>query len=765
MENNYNTNQMNDNQEQEISLMDYLKIILNYRWLVTGIFFFVMVVTIIYTLNSPKIYEASSKVILEDKSPSQDFMLFSQGLSKTSINNTIEIIKSRPVVNLAYQLIQKYPDYDLFPIMKNQNEEFFDPINSIINNVKVETKRETDILTVSFESTSPSEAMIIVNSLSEALMQQNTQNARAEFTNIREFLESQLDAITRRLQNSEEDLRNYKIETGVFQLTQETVQMIEKASEANANLQAAQAEYEIAQINLDFLQKDLATQDTLLSDVSLTFSTPYIEQLQQEVVRTKSRITTLINNNEYSEDHPEIIKLNRTLDNSKAKLNEEIKKTLNIKTGSTDLLNYRNELIQRIAEAQVNENLSYAKVISYQNIVDSYDKKMSILPDTELELARLQRNYSIDEKIYSLLTEKYEDAKVAEQAKMGNIRIVERAVMPRIPIKPKKKMNLLIGFVIGIGLGVGAAMMINSTDTKIRTLDDVERFIKYPVVGTIPFMSINDTEETKEINMETGEELVSLNKNDSEGKKISSRLISHYAPKSPVAESYRTLRTNVMAKKQPGPLALIISSSGPSEGKSTSLANLAITLAQMKSKVIIVDFDLRRPIIHNIFELQRNNGSSDFLSEESFNINTIIKSSGIDNLDIITSGAIPPNPSELIASDRANIMITELKQKYDYVLFDMPPIIAVTDAMIMAKKVDMLLLVIRVNNTEKSVIQRTKSMLENININVTGIIVNGIVHERYYRGYSYYYYYYYYYYGESKNQNKKSLWAKLLRKN
>lgn len=765
MENNYNTNQMNDNQEQEISLMDYLKIILNYRWLVTGIFFFVMVVTIIYTLNSPKIYEASSKVILEDKSPSQDFMLFSQGLSKTSINNTIEIIKSRPVVNLAYQLIQKYPDYDLFPIMKNQNEEFFDPINSIINNVKVETKRETDILTVSFESTSPSEAMIIVNSLSEALMQQNTQNARAEFTNIREFLESQLDAITRRLQNSEEDLRNYKIETGVFQLTQETVQMIEKASEANANLQAAQAEYEIAQINLDFLQKDLATQDTLLSDVSLTFSTPYIEQLQQEVVRTKSRITTLINNNEYSEDHPEIIKLNRTLDNSKAKLNEEIKKTLNIKTGSTDLLNYRNELIQRIAEAQVNENLSYAKVISYQNIVDSYDKKMSILPDTELELARLQRNYSIDEKIYSLLTEKYEDAKVAEQAKMGNIRIVERAVMPRIPIKPKKKMNLLIGFVIGIGLGVGAAMMINSTDTKIRTLDDVERFIKYPVIGTIPFMSINDTEETKEINMETGEELVSLNKNDSEGKKISSRLISHYAPKSPVAESYRTLRTNVMAKKQPGPLALIISSSGPSEGKTTSLANLAITLAQMKSKVIIVDFDLRRPMIHNIFELQRNNGSSDFLSEESFNINTIIKSSGIDNLDIITSGAIPPNPSELIASDRANIMITELKQKYDYVLFDMPPIIAVTDAMIMAKKVDMLLLVIRVNNTEKSVIQRTKSMLENININVTGIIVNGIVHERYYRGYSYYYYYYYYYYGESKNQNKKSLWAKLLRKN
>ena len=764
MDNNVNFNSMQENQEQEVSLMDYLRIILNYRWLILGIFFFVMAITVIYTLNSPKIYEASAKILLEDKSPTQDFMLFSQGLTKTSINNTIEILKSRPVVSLAFQLIQKYPDHDLFPIMKSENQEFFDPLNTIAKKIKIETKRETDIITLSFESTSPSEAMIIVNSLSEALMQQNTQNARAEFTNIREFLESQLDAITRRLQNSEEDLRNFKIESGVFQLTEETRKMIEKASEANANLQSAQAEYSIAQNNLSFLRNELVGQDSLLSNVSLSISSPYIEQLKQEVVRTMSRITTLINNNEYSLEHPEIVRLNRTLDNAKAKLDQEIKKTLEIRTGSTDLLGFRNELIQQISTAQINENLALAKVNSYQTIVYSYEQRMSILPDTELDLARLQRNYSIDEKIYSILSEKYEDAKVAEQAKMGNVRIIERSVIPRIPIKPKKKMNLLIGFVIGIGLGVGAAMMVNSTDTKIRTLDDVEKFIKYPVVGTIPYMSINDTEEGKEVNLETGEEVVTIN-DELEGKKISARLISHYAPKSPVAEAYRTLRTNIMAKKQPGPLSLIISSSGPSEGKSTSLANLAITLAQMNSKVIIVDFDLRRPMVHNIFELERNTGSSDFLSDEKFFIDAVIKSSGIKNLDIITSGAIPPNPSELIASDRTDVLIEVLKDRYDYVLFDIPPIIAVTDAMIMAKKVDMLTLVIRVNNTEKSVIQRTKSMLENINISVTGIIVNGIVHEKYYRGYSYYYYYYYYYYGESKHQKKKSLLAKLLRKN
>ncbi|HOD53881.1 MAG TPA: polysaccharide biosynthesis tyrosine autokinase, partial [Candidatus Cloacimonadota bacterium] len=329
-------------------------------------------------------------------------------------------------------------------------------------------------------------------------------------------------------------------------------------------------------------------------------------------------------------------------------------------------------------------------------------------------------------------------------------------------IKPKKKMNILIGFVIGLGLGIGAAMALNSMDTKIRTLDDVERFVKVPVFGTIPYMSTSDTEEGQEISEKSGEELVLMK---DEKTKISARLISHYAPKSPVAEAYRTLRTNVMAKKKPGPLSMVITSSGASEGKSTTLANLAITIAQMKSKVCLVDFDLRRPMVHNVFELDRNNGASDYLSDDSVSIDSVIKSSAVENLSIITSGAIPPNPSELIASNRTDQMIKELKERFDFVLFDMPPVIAVTDSMIMAKKVDMLILVIRVNNTEKAVVQRTKSMLENININISGIVVNGIVHEKYYRGYSYYYYYYYYYYGESSKKKKNGLFSRFLRKN
>ncbi len=762
MEQNY-LNEQSPLQEQEVSLMDYIRIIMQYRWLILGIFSIVMIATIIYTYNSPKIFQASAKVIMEEKKAGLDFMSFSQGLSQSSINNTIEIIKSRPVATLGFQLMQKYPDYDLFPIMKNvDKEENYDPVSAIVKNLKIESKRDTDILSISIESTSPSEAMIVVNSLADALVQQNTTTARMEFTNIREFLETQLDAISRRLQNSEEELRNYKIDSGSFMLTEETKKLIEKSADANANMQEAQAELEVSTKNLAYLEKELIRQDTLLTNVSLTISNPYIDQLRTDLVKTKSRITMLINNNNYPEDHPEIIKLNSSFENAKVKLNAELKKALDIRTGSSDVLTYRNALTTKIAQTQVDLNIFQAKLMSYQTINDEYNRRMSTLPDTELELARLQRNYSIDEKLHGILAEKYEDAKVAEQAKMGNIRIVERAIMPQLPIKPKKKMNILIGFVIGLGIGIGIAMVLNSMDTKIRTLDDVDRFIRIPVFGTIPYMNINDTEEGQEISEKTGEELVTMK---DEVTKISSRLVSHYAPKSPVAESYRTLRTNVMAKKKPGPLSIVITSSGASEGKSTTLANLAITLAQMKSKVVLVDFDLRRPMVHNIFELERNIGSTDFLNEDILNIEDTIKKTSIDNLDVMTSGAIPPNPSELIASTKTDELVASLKNRYDYVLFDMPPIIAVTDAMIMAKKVDMLLLVIRVNNTEKAVVQRTKTMLENINIHISGVIVNGIVHEKYYRGYSYYYYYYYYYYGESKKNKKNGFLSKLFRKN
>ncbi len=180
---------------------------------------------------------------------------------------------------------------------------------------------------------------------------------------------------------------------------------------------------------------------------------------------------------------------------------------------------------------------------------------------------------------------------------------------------------------------------------------------------------------------------------------------------------------------------------------------MATALAQMDAKVILVDLDLRRPMVHTIMGFDKEIGISDFLMDKSTKIEKVIKKSNVENLDIITSGIIPPNPSELLASKRMDEAIESLKEKYDYILFDSPPVIAVTDSMVMANKVDLLILAIRVDQADKNVVKRTKELLENIKVDIAGVVINGIQPHRYYNSYDYNYYYYYYY---GKSEEKKS---------
>ncbi|HCX59659.1 MAG TPA: hypothetical protein DG355_03250, partial [Candidatus Cloacimonas sp.] len=231
MENQYQNQQP---LQDEIKLSDYVRIVLQYRYLIVLVFILVMAATIIYTARQDKIYSASSRIMLEDQNQGAEFLFMgAPGMGKNSINNQIEIIKSRPTLTLAWEIMKKYPDWDLFPIASHENPA------GALGKVKVESKRETDLLTISIESTSPTEAQAAVNAIAEAIQQQNTQFARLEYTTIREFLETQLDAISRRLQASENDLREFKNLNRLTELTAETTKLIEQSSELEAELEAS----------------------------------------------------------------------------------------------------------------------------------------------------------------------------------------------------------------------------------------------------------------------------------------------------------------------------------------------------------------------------------------------------------------------------------------------------------------------------------------------------------------------------------------------
>jgi len=738
-----------DFEEQEIKLTDYLNIIIRFKWIVASIFLAIFVVSFIYTAKAPRIYKATSKVLLEDKMGSN--LLFASMSNKaSSINNNIQIIQSFPVMKIANQILSRHEEYKNFPISQIEGL----PESYLKNNLEIDTERETDILIINFESTNPLEAKEAANAAAHALMQEDTDYARIEFRNAREFLADQLDEYDRRLRSTEEELRTYKIEHGISMLSEETQKLIEQSSDITAMLSEAQTELDVADNHLNFLKEELTAQDNFLADVNSVLSSPLIDKLKQETVTLQTQYVNFLTKSEYLPDHPELIALKKSIESAKKKLNEEIQKILLVKSGSADPLMFRSSLIEKISTAQIDQNIKSSKVVSLRLAVEKYNERMSLLPDTEIQLARLERNYQINEKTYTMLIEKYEEAKIAEKSKIGKIRIVEEARIPDAPIKPNKKMNMMIAIVLGLGLGIGAALLIHSIDSKIRTFDDVRKYVSLPVLGTIPLIQADDIE------LDNIERKIAIAK-DSEKEEhriayqqIQAKLITNYSPKSSTAEAFRILRTNIISRKKNSDCTtLLITSSGPKEGKSTIQANMATALAQMDAKVILVDLDLRRPMVHKIMGIDKEIGISDFLIDKSIQIESVIKETNVNNLDVITSGIIPPNPSELLASKRMDEAIESLKELYDYVLFDSPPVIAVTDSMVMASKVDLLILAIRVDQADKNVVKRTKELLENIKVDIAGVVINGIQPHRYYNNYEYNYYYYYYY---GKSEEKKS---------
>lgn len=173
--------------------------------------------------------------------------------------------------------------------------------------------------------------------------------------------------------------------------------------------------------------------------MNAVLTTPLLEQLRQEIVQNQTRYVNLLTKSDYPPDHPELVNLNRSIESAKKQLNTEIQRVILVKAGTTDPLVYRSDLIAKISQGAIEENISHSKVTSLEMAVDEYNKKMAVLPDTEIQLARLQRNFRINEKIYSMLMEKYEDAKIAEKSKIGNVRIIEEANIPGRPIKPNKR--------------------------------------------------------------------------------------------------------------------------------------------------------------------------------------------------------------------------------------------------------------------------------------------------------------------------------------
>lgn len=740
-------------QEEEIQLKEYLRIIIQHKWIILIVFLIVVGVAIFYTAQAPRIYESSGKVLIELEKQT-DLFFPAGGMTRNALNNQIEVLKSSPVLESTITKLRLHPESKSFPILLEEN-----PVLVLRKALTITGERETDIINIKYQSINPLESEVVVNSLVDSYVEESLRYARSELTMIREFLEEQLDIRSRQLAVSEESLRRYKVESNIFELSEEAKQMVENMAKFEAEFSVAKTDLEVSQQKLNYLRDELAKIDAALAQEAASISSPVVEQLRQKLIENQSRLAIFLTKEGYSLDHPELQKLQREIDRTKQQIAEEINKVLMITKETFNPLDRRQQLLSDIIVAETEYQIALATKDGLERVVEEYTVQMSRLPDAELELARLQREKAINEQVYQMLVSRYEEAKIAEQGKVSNIRILEQADLPKNPVSPKVRMNALIAIILGIGLGVGAAFLLDRLNTKITNLTDVERYVKLPLLGTIPDISVADKElDEIEEKIKFASDEKAHHELTLQQRSMIARLVPSYSPKSPVAEAYRTFRTNLISLPSSNPQprkTFLTTSAGPKEGKTTTCANLAITLAQMDSKTLLVDCDMRRPMIHNLFSLDRDKGLSSYVSNGVDSIAEVIKPSGVPNLDVVTSGHVPPNPSELLASKRMDSFIEEADKLYDYIIFDSPPVIAVTDALILAKKVDALVLVVRTDVTDRDIIDRAKKLLENIGVQAAGVVVNGVQVKKYYSGYKYYYYYYYYYYDEERGKKGK----------
>ena len=333
----------------------------------------------------------------------------------------------------------------------------------------------------------------------------------------------------------------------------------------------------------------------------------------------------------------------------------------------------------------------------------------------DTQQARLEASLAQYRSTYSTLVASYQQVKLAEAQATNNLVVAESAEVPQTPIRPRPLVTGLLAAIVGVLVAIGAAYVIEYLDDTVKTPDDVTRVSGLPTLGAIARLR------------ESGDDR---------------QLVASLESKAPESEAYRTLRTNIQFSSVDKPArTLLVTSSGPSEGKSTTVANLAVVMAQTGQRVIAVDADLRRPVLHRVFGVPNNTGvTTALLAGDDMGLESHLRSTKVENLSVLTSGPIPPNPSEMLGSHRMASLIESLTQLADVVIFDSPPVLAVTDAAVLGRQVDGVVLVVDARQTRELVLARAVSELHNTGATVLGVVLNRLDSRG--GGYTYYYYYY-----------------------
>lgn len=719
--------------QYDVDLRDYWRIVRKRKAIIILMVLLVGVCSYGFAkLNEPvPLYEANSAIKIERTTSMADFFMGGFLSQSEGLTTHAYILTSFPVLEHTAKLLGRLPKNLTARDIRN-SQSHMAVIQRLKSLITAQQQAGTNIINIKVISQDPQEAALVANTIARAYQNYNVQEKNRKTFETKAFIEKQLQLTSSQLKQAELELQTFKEGYALISMDDQTRNTLDR-------LYSLEAAYEKIKKQKDevLTQLQLIKAKAYLSPGKIE-RTAFVPDKDSPIYGLRAKLSDLFLKREtllidYTEQHPQIVEINDQIQAVILEIAKELEAFLSIlKTREADLAAKLHQLRR--------ENQS--------------------LPQKALKLVRLQREVQLQESLYSQLKTKYQETLIQESGKVEEVTIVKPALVPIGPFNvPSKMMIIFTGIVMGLVIGVVLAFGYEVFDTSMGTIEDVEGLLQVPVLGVIPFMGKMEIEEGH-----VGKkEVENIRKRD---------LITHYDPKSLPAEAFRTLRSNLefMSLDKQGK-SFLVTSSFVQEGKTFNAVNLALSIAQTGKRVLLIEADLRKPVIHRSFGLERTPGLTDCVLGNyewedivnaitdvmlgDFELEEILKTPGLDNLNIIVGGTKPPNPAEILRSKRFSELLQKAYQNYDIVILDSPPILPVVDATEIGPHVDGVILVYTVGKIGRGVLKRAKTSLDNINANVWGVILNNVKPEA---GPDYFKYHTQYYYGdEGKKDRPKSM--------
>lgn len=718
-----------DQAPREPHLLDYFIIVRKHQWLVLTFLLTVVTVVTIASFKMKPIYVATARVEVDKESqnevPFQDANSYDEFVDMDNYLETqTKILQSE---TLALQTIRsldlsKYPEFGGSPTPLNFGQASGSKrpaiLGAFLGSLAVKRVPNSRLIEVSFEAQDPQLAARIVNSHLENFIESNFRSKYDATTQASNWLSGELEELRIKVEKSEDARLAYERQNQIWQIDEKqdiTTQKLGDISKAVTEAQTALAEKEALYRmalggNVDSLpaaQENPVVQDLLKKKSDL-------DQQYADAV------------NLYGPNYP---KVQRIIEQQK-KLDEDLERT-------------RRTFVDSVTE---DYNTARDHVALLQEDLDKQKAEANDMEEKLVQYHILQHDAEANKQLYDGLLQKLKEAGITAGLRSSNIRVVDPALVPASPARPQKARNILLGFLVGLVGGIGLAIFREYLDNTVKSPDDIESLTGLPSLAVVPALPGLNGQSGK-LSRLAGDTAKQL------GASPRVELLSYVQPKSQISEAFRALRTSLLlSQAEHPPQAILVTSALPREGKTTAAVNLAVTLAQLGDRTLLVDSDLRKPGIRRALNLTtgKDAGLSSYLAGVCTLDEIMITHPTINNLSVLTTGPVPPSPADLLSSHRMQDAISELRRRFKFVVIDSPPIMAATDAVIISSLTDGVLLVVRSGETPKEAFTRARDLLAGVKSRLLGVVLNAVDSSApdYYYSYRYYPYAYGYGYGE-----------------